>query len=79
MTGKELLYVEDALGHIQHIKTICETYSRNLQDPNLKAFVETLRQRNQELETKFLNVLGGATNGRQSVNGRFTISYQRRL
>ena len=55
MTGKELLYVEDALGHIQHIKTICETYSRNLQDPNLKAFVETLRQRNQELETKFLN------------------------
>lgn len=47
MTGKELLYVEDALGHIKHMKTICETYSRNLQDPNLKAFVETLRQRNQ--------------------------------
>ena len=59
MTGKELLYVEDALGHIKHMKTICETYSRNLQDPNLKAFVETLRQKNQELETKFLNVLGG--------------------
>lgn len=52
MTGKELLYVEDALGHIKHMKTICETYSRNLQDPNLKAFVETLRQRNQELEKK---------------------------
>ena len=48
----------------KNMKTICETYSRNLQDPNLKAFVETLRQRNQELETKFLNVLGGATNGR---------------
>ena len=47
MTGKELLYVEDALGHIKHMKTICETYSRN-----------------QELEKKFLNVLGGATNGR---------------
>ena len=64
MTGKELLYVEDALGHIQHFQTLCETYSSNIQDPNLKAFVQTLSQKNLELETKFLNVLGGATNGR---------------
>ena len=64
MTGKELLYVEDVLVHIQHFKTLCETYSSNIQDPNLKAFVQTLSQKNLELETKFLNVLGGATNGR---------------
>lgn len=64
MTGKELLYVEDALGHIQHFKTLCETYSRTIEDPNLKAFVQALSQKNLELETKFLNVLGGATNGR---------------
>lgn len=64
MTGKELLYVEDALGHLQHLKTICDSYSRSLQDPNLKAFVASIKQKNQDLETKFLNVLGGATNGR---------------
>lgn len=64
MTGKELLYVEDALGHLKHMKTLCENCSNNLQDPNLKAFVMNVYQKNQELETKFLKVLGGAKVGR---------------
>ena len=64
MTGKELLYVEDALGHIKHMKKLCESCSQSLQDPNLKAFVKDLYQKNQELETKFLNVLGWVANGR---------------
>lgn len=64
MTGKELLYVEDALGHIKHFKTLCATYATTLQDPTLKAFVEELSKKNEALEKKFVNVLGGATNGR---------------
>ncbi len=64
MTEKELLYVEDALGHLKHMKTLCDIYAQNLQDPTLKAFVQTLSQKNQALETRFLNVLGGATSGR---------------
>ncbi|MBQ9460460.1 MAG: hypothetical protein IJU51_00875 [Clostridia bacterium] len=44
MTSKELLYVEDALGHEKYFRTqCCETISR-LQDEQLKTFVQQLEQ-----------------------------------
>ncbi len=64
MTGKELLYVEDALGHIKHFKTLCSNYANTLEDPTLKAFVQELSKKNEALEQRFISVLGGATNGR---------------
>ncbi len=64
MTGKELLYVEDALGHIKHFKTLCSNYANTLEDPTLKAFVQELSKKNEALEQRFMSVLGGATNGR---------------
>lgn len=63
MTDKELLYIEDALGHLKHIKTLCENYSNNLQDPNLKSFVVKVYNKSQDLETKFIKTLGGNLNG----------------
>ena len=39
MTGKELMYVDDALGHLTHFKTLCDDYTKKIKDPSLKAFV----------------------------------------
>ena len=63
MTDKELLYIEDSLGHLKHIKTLCENYSNKLQDPNLKSFVVKVYNKSQDLETKFIKTLGGNLNG----------------
>ena len=60
MTDKELLYIEDALGHLKHIKTLCENCSNKLQDPNLKSFVVKVYNKSQDLETKFLEILNEA-------------------
>ena len=36
MTEKELLYVEDALGHEQYFQTACQNTTNQLQDGDLK-------------------------------------------
>ena len=36
MSTKELLYIEDALSHIQFLTTQCQTAVNQLQDPALK-------------------------------------------
>ena len=57
MTSKELLYVEDALGHENFMKSCsCET-SKQLQDQNLVDFVKELEQKHTQLASKFLNLL----------------------
>ncbi len=44
MTSKELLYVEDALGHEKYFRTqCCETMNR-LRDGELRSFVQQLEQ-----------------------------------
>ena len=39
MTTKELLYVEDALGHEQYFQTKCRELAGQLQDADLKSCV----------------------------------------
>ena len=57
MTEKELLYVEDALGHEQYFKTQCSTTSQQLQDPELKRFAESMQQKHCEIFRNFYNLL----------------------
>ena len=40
MTQKELLYLEDAIGHEKNIIKICEDIVKNLDDQNLVTFIE---------------------------------------
>ncbi len=57
MTSKELLYVEDALGHEQYFQTqCCETMSR-LQDDRLRTFVQQLEQTHKEIFQSFYGLL----------------------
>lgn len=48
MSPKELLYIEDALGHEEQMKTSCSDFISQLQDPDLKNFVQNLCNKHQE-------------------------------
>ena len=42
MSPKELLYIEDALGHAQHMEKKCHQCATQIQDEELKVVVERL-------------------------------------
>ncbi len=57
MTSKELLYVEDALGHEKYFRTqCCETVSK-LRDERLKSFVQELEQSHSAIFQSFYGLL----------------------
>jgi hypothetical protein len=57
MSPKELSYIEDALGHESFFKTQCQDAAKNLQDPELKACVEQLGQKHQQIFDSFYNLV----------------------
>lgn len=57
MTEKELLYVEDALGHEQHFQTQCQSVSDQLQDAELKRFSRELEQKHRTIFQSFYDLL----------------------
>ena len=57
MTGKELLYVEDALSHECFMKSCAPKTSSQLTDVNLSNYIKELEKQHTELYNKFLNLL----------------------
>ncbi len=57
MSPKELLYVEDALGNEKQMKTACCDLANQIQDAELKSFVEGLSAKHQETFGKFYSLL----------------------
>lgn len=57
VTSKELMYVEDALGHEKFSKTCSLDTSKELTDPVLSNYVKTLEKTHNEMYQKFLNLL----------------------
>ena len=57
MTSKELLYVEDALGHENFMKSCSKNTSSKLQDSTLSTYMSELEQKHKDLAQKFLNLL----------------------
>lgn len=57
MTNKELLYVEDALGHENYMKTCSKKTAAQLVDPTLATYMSELEKKHTELYNKFLNLL----------------------
>ncbi|WP_394525137.1 hypothetical protein [Lacrimispora sp. JR3] len=57
MSPKELIYIEDALGHEKFLKTQFQDAAQNLQDPELKACVQELTQKHQQLFDSFYNLV----------------------
>ena len=57
MTSKELLYVEDALGHEQFMQKCSTDSSNQVQDPTLAKYLKELNQTHTNLFNRFLNLL----------------------
>ncbi len=58
MTTKELLYVEDALGHEQFFETNCRSIAARIQDPDLQSYVNKLVEQHKETFQNFYGLLG---------------------
>ena len=57
MTDKELLYIEDALGHEQYFQQKCTETAQSLSDPALKTCVENLADRHTQIFNRFYSLL----------------------
>ena len=57
MTSKELLYVEDALGHEQYFNTKCDEIIRNIGDAELKNSVQSMKTRHSQIFNSFMGLL----------------------
>ena len=57
MTDKELLYIEDALGHEQYFQQKCKETAQSLSDPELKSSVERYADRHSTIFNRFYSLL----------------------
>lgn len=57
MSPKELMYLEDALGHEKQMNTACKDLANQIQDAELKSFVEGLSSKHQEAFGRFYGLL----------------------
>lgn len=57
MTSKELLYLEDALGHEEFFKSKCNETLSALQDENLKHCVEQMAQTHGQIFSSLYGLL----------------------
>ena len=63
MTQKELLYLEDAIGHEQSIIKICEESLKLLSDEQLTSFIENELNKHTSLKEELMNTLKEKANG----------------
>ena len=57
MTNKELLYIEDALGHAKYFQEKCKETANQIQDVELKRYVEQIGEKNQQIFNSFYGLL----------------------
>ena len=57
MSPKELLYIEDALGHEQQIKCLCTDSASSVSDPELKNLISTIAQKHSQCFSRFYSLL----------------------
>lgn len=57
MSPKELLYVEDALGHTQFLMNQCRNAASQLTDPVLRQQMQQLSSTNQQLFAQFYDLV----------------------
>ena len=57
MSPKELLYIEDALGHAQYLMTQCRTAASQLTDPALRGAAQRMVAEHQKLFTSFYTLV----------------------
>ena len=59
MSPKELLYIEDSLGHCQQIKCLCADSENSVTDPELKQLISSIAQKQSQSFSRFYGLLNG--------------------
>ena len=59
MSPKELLYIEDTLGHMCSNKKCCEDFAYQVQDPALRTLLQDVTAKQNETFSKFYSLLNG--------------------
>ena len=62
MTQKELLYVEDAIGHEQNIICILEETINSLEDNELSSFISKQITKHENVKEKLMSLLEDKSN-----------------
>ncbi|MBQ7499644.1 MAG: hypothetical protein IJT91_01990 [Clostridia bacterium] len=57
MTNKELLYIKDALGHESEMQQTCTQFANQLQNAELRNFVDSLAKRHGESYVRLFSLL----------------------
>ncbi len=57
MSTKELLYIDDALGHAQYMMTQCRETAEKLTDGELKSYVEQMAAKQQQIFSSLYGLL----------------------
>ena len=57
MTSKEILYLEDALGHAQCLKSQCQDAVNSLTDAALKQQAQSWLNKNQQIFQQFYSLV----------------------
>lgn len=57
MSPKELLYIEDALGHEQFLMTQCQEAVQQLQDSELKQYAQQMYNKHQQIFSNFYGLV----------------------
>ena len=57
MSPKELMYIEDALGHARFLTTQCRETAAQLKDPVLREQAAQLANSNQQLFDRFFSLV----------------------
>lgn len=58
MSDKELLYIQDALGHVNHFKKLCDECQTAVTDSGLKQFISAIKEEYQQVYTSIYSLLG---------------------
>jgi hypothetical protein len=57
MSPKELLYIDDTLGHERQIKACCTDSADKISDPELKGFIGEIAARHTQAFNRFYTLL----------------------
>lgn len=57
MSPKELMYIEDALGHETFLQSQCRQAAQALKNPELKSYVTQLANQHQQLFQKLYGLM----------------------
>ena len=63
MTQKELLYFEDAIGHLDNIDKLLNDFNGKVENSEIRNFLSKEQVTLQKLKSDLTNVLGGKANG----------------